>query len=802
MFWFDADDRPYPRVVPMSSNISFSGLASGLNTNALIQNLLRFNQQRINLLNQGVQKDTSSQTSFQGVTSRLQTLQTAATQLAQPQNSVFDNKTVTSSDTDLVTAAVGTGAQTGVTNLKVLSLAQADQIASQGFEDPTSQISQGTFQIQAGSKSATLTIDSTNNTLNGLATAINNAGIGVSATIVNTGSTMQPYRLLLSSTSTGTANAIHITNNLAASGGGVLKPNFETSEIGPAATGTGFTGTSAVSSAGTYTGSSNDTFTFTVTNGGAVGTDDGIQLSYSNRSGTQTGTITVNHADVDTAINVVDGVQVQFGAGTLDAGNSFSVNVFSPTVQKATDAQVQLGSGSGAVVVSSASNTVTNLVPGVSIKLQAADPTKTVQLNVNNDVDGMVKSITDFVNDYNDFAKYLDTQTKYTPGTGTNPGTSGPLNGIMSVRGLRTQVQQAILATAPDLSSQLNRLGAIGISPDSNGQLKIDTTQLRNVLSGSVAGVTMSDVKSLFSLQGQSDSAGVQFATGSAKTKSSSTPYTVHITQAAQRASITGSSAVAGSTVIDSSNNSLAVTIDGKTSGTITLASGTYTAQGLASELQTEINAAMTSKGGNVVVSVSGGNLSITSQRYGSASTVSMDSGSALAALGFDGTESATGTNVAGSYVVNGQTEAATGVGQILTGASTNSNTAGLSVVVTLTPSQVAPAGTDSNLTVTRGIASSVNSILTNMLDPVSGQITLIAKQFTSQIQADQADVNKQTDAMNAQQAALMRQFASLESVMANLQSQSALLSAAFGSGSGSTSSSTAPSLGKVSSSG
>lgn len=775
----------------MSSNISFSGLASGLNTNAMIQNLLRFNQQRITLLNQVVQKDTTQQTSFQGVTSRLQTLKNTASQLSPSQNSVFDNKIASVSDSDLVSVAVGTGAQSGVTNLKVLALAQADQIASQGFDDRNSEISQGTFQLQSGAKSVTLTIDSSNNSLSGLADAINNAGIGVSATIVNTGSTdprTQPYRLLLTASSTGTANSIKITNSLAASGGGAIHPNFATTEIGPAVTDATFSGTSSVASGGTYTGDSNDAFTFTVTSAGTVGTDDGIQLSYSNSSGSQTGTVTVNQADVDTLLTVVDGVQVKLGAGSLNAGDKFSVNVFAPVVQSAADARVQLGSGAGAVVIQSASNTVTNVIPGVSIKLQAADPNKTVQLNVTDDVEGAIKQITNFVNDYNAFASYLDTQTKYTPGSGTGSGTAGPLNGINSVRGLRSQVQQALLADTPNLSSQLNRLGALGISPDGSGQLKIDTTQLRNVLSGNVAGMGYGDLKSLFSMQGESSSAGIQFATGTASTKSTTTtPYTIHITQAAERASITGSNVVAPSTVIDNTNNSLVVTIDGKTSSTMTLASGTYTAQSLANELQKEINGAMTANGSSVSVSLDSGKLVVRSDRYGSASTVSIVSGSSLADLGFAGTESDVGADVAGSFVADGQTEAATGVGQILTGVSTNKNTAGLTVVVTMNPGQVPPGGVDSTMSVTRGIASSVQAMLDGMLDPVNGQMTLIAQQFTNQIQAAQADVTKQTAAMNLQQANLMRQFASMESAMANLQSQANLLTSAFGSNSIST---------------
>lgn len=778
----------------MSSNVSFSGLASGLNTQALVTNILRFNQQRITLLQQTVSTKTTQQSAFSGIQSRLNTLMGDANQLAMPQGSVFDNKTVNSSNTDLVTAAVGSGAKSGVTSIKVLALAQADQIASQGFEDPSGQISQGTIQIQAGSKSATLTIDSTNNTLSGLASSINNAQLGVTATIVNTGSTdprTQPYRLILTADNTGSANAVHITNNLAATSGSAVRPNFDTSEIGPAVTEAGFTGTSAVTSSGTYTGNSNDTFTFKVVTGGTVGTDNGIQLSYSNGDGTKTGTVSLDSTDADNPKAVVDGIQVQFGAGTLNANDQFTVSSFTPTIQTASDAQVQLGAGAGAVVVRSATNTVTNLIPGVTIKLQSADPTKTVQLNVSNDVDGATKAITNFVNDYNTFASYIDSTTKYTPGQGTTPGTAGPLNQSLSVRGLRTQVEALLTTISPDLPSQINRLGAIGITPDANGQLKIDQTQLSSVLNGTVAGVGFDDLKSLFGLQGESNSAGVQFATATAKTLSSSTPYTVHITQAATRASITGT-AVAASTVIDGTNNSLVVSLDGKTSSTITLASGTYTAQQLANEVQTEINAAMLPNGSTSTVSLDSGKLVIKSDRYGTASTISMNSGTALSAMGFAGTESSTGIDVAGSFVVNGVTEAATGVGQVLTGNSGNKNTDGLSLAVTLTPSQILAGGTDSTLKVTRGVASNVYATLNNMLDPTSGQITQIAKQFTDQITAAQKDVDTQTNAMNLQQTNLLRQFAQMESVMANLQAQSNLLTSAFGS---STSSSASISL-------
>ena len=68
---------------------------------------------------------------------------------------------------------------------------------------------------------------------------------------------------------------------------------------------------------------STDTYTFTVVNGGTVGTDNGIQLSYRNSSGTSTGTITLNGSDAGVFKNVAQGIQVQLGAGTLVAGQTF-----------------------------------------------------------------------------------------------------------------------------------------------------------------------------------------------------------------------------------------------------------------------------------------------------------------------------------------------------------------------------------------------------------------------------------------------------------------------------------------------
>ena len=117
--------------------------------------------------------------------------------------------------------------------------------------------------------------------------------------------------------------------------------------IGTASTAVGYTGTALPSSnsgAGTYTGTSNDAFTFTVLNSGTVGTDS-IQLSYTDSSGANSGTVTV--AAAGTPQDVVQGLKIALSAGNVVQGQSFTVKTYVPTVQQAANASVTFGSGSG-----------------------------------------------------------------------------------------------------------------------------------------------------------------------------------------------------------------------------------------------------------------------------------------------------------------------------------------------------------------------------------------------------------------------------------------------------------------------
>ncbi len=135
--------------------------------------------------------------------------------------SVFSKCRVASSNEDAITATVSSANNVGNYSITVSSLAQARTMASTGFADITSTATgTGTLIIKTGSNDpVTVTINSSNCTLNGVCNAINNAKAGVRASIINDGSST-PYRLMITAEETGTANSFTLTDNL--SGGQAL----------------------------------------------------------------------------------------------------------------------------------------------------------------------------------------------------------------------------------------------------------------------------------------------------------------------------------------------------------------------------------------------------------------------------------------------------------------------------------------------------------------------------------------------------------------------------------------------------
>ncbi|KEF31686.1 Flagellar hook-associated protein FliD [Marinobacter nitratireducens] len=190
------------------ASISSLGIGSGVLNADLVDQLV--NAERAPTENRLDSRTQQAQT----LISAYGTLKSAVTELRLPlrQLSAADNLkafSASSSNEDVEVTVDSTKASRGTYTVNVLGLAQSQSLASTTFADrDATSVGTGTLTISAGDESATLTIDGTNNTLQGLANEINEAGIGVSAGVVDTGS---GYRLVLSSEETGEANSISIS---------------------------------------------------------------------------------------------------------------------------------------------------------------------------------------------------------------------------------------------------------------------------------------------------------------------------------------------------------------------------------------------------------------------------------------------------------------------------------------------------------------------------------------------------------------------------------------------------------------
>lgn len=184
------------------SSVMFSGLATGLDTASIVAQLVELRRAPIYRL-QARRTGYEDKISALGtLKEKLLALQTAARDLDTAGE--FLSLISTSSDENIFTATAGLDAAPGTYNITVESLATARKMASQGYDSPMAAVGSGSFTYTVGGRTETLTLaDGT--TLEGLRDAINAGAEGISATIINDGSSDGGYRLVVSAQETGTA---------------------------------------------------------------------------------------------------------------------------------------------------------------------------------------------------------------------------------------------------------------------------------------------------------------------------------------------------------------------------------------------------------------------------------------------------------------------------------------------------------------------------------------------------------------------------------------------------------------------
>lgn len=753
---------------------SIDGIISGLDTTAIVEAIINAQRFQVNHLMQRQAEATNQVTTYNSISALVVALQTSISPLLKP--SAFTAATLSVSDTTAFSAtATGTVAP-GAHSITVESLATNNQLASQGFDDPTDSLGTGTIEISVGSgSSTTITLDSTNNTLTGLKNAINEAGIGVTASIINDGSAGNSYRLMLTAKESGSANSINLTTSLTGT-----EPNFKTSsfdavEQSPFATGTSVI---ALGSGASYSASENKTYSFTVAGSGEQTVGSGtITINWTD--GTNSGSIEVD--DVDTEVTLTgtgaDGLTVTFGAGTLVAGDKFDVQTFSPLIQAATDARISLGSTAGGgspITITSSSNTIKDLITGVTLELKSVT-TSAVTVTAAIDKDGITSKIRGMLDKYSKVMTAIDKQFSYNSETKTAGILLGDAFLLALQRGLRAPLSGAL----DDQSLSLKTLRSIGIHTIDNGTMGLaGSSLLSDKLESDLGGVI-----ALFTDSGSSTNSLVTFVGAGTNAVETKDGYDINISQTASRAELKTaeiSDPSSAPLTILSSANSFKLTINGVESDTLTLGAKTYsTGAALAAEVQTKIAADKFIGGRGVIVEWidlgDTGYLSLTSGSYGSSGSVvalASESNSALSVLGLGNG----GTHVAGEDVVgtiNG--ESATGSGRLLTGNSGNATTAGFSVQVDLTQSDLV-SGVESKVTFNRGFASRLQRASDSIARSIDGSIARRTKGIQNEIKDLQEQIDVQEARLAVRRDKLFQRFVELEVLLGQFQTQSTFL--------------------------
>lgn len=197
-------------------SITFSGLATGLDTDSIITQLMELERAPITRLETKKTEATERLEAYAQFKTTLDDLKSAVS--AMTLTSQVKSNSVSLS-TDAPFTATSANASSGSYNVAVKQLAQVQKTISDGWTSQTDALlGTGTFTLTNGGEDTVITVDSTNNSLSGLAAAINeqSGDTGIKASIINDGSAT-PYRLVL--TGTDSSTNFSVSSNLLAADG-------------------------------------------------------------------------------------------------------------------------------------------------------------------------------------------------------------------------------------------------------------------------------------------------------------------------------------------------------------------------------------------------------------------------------------------------------------------------------------------------------------------------------------------------------------------------------------------------------
>lgn len=154
---------------------------------------------------------------------------------------------------------------------------------------------------------------------------------------------------------------------------------------------------------------------------------------------------------------------------------------FSTTLQAAQDASLTVDG----LACTRSSNTITDVIPGVTLDLKSSDPARTVTVSLDRDTAEISKKLGALVEKYNAVIGWITSNNRYDAGTKT----AGPFFGEMVARSVWDDLRRVMQTSVTGLPDTMSRLLHVGITTDKDGVMSLDSSKLKSALASNFDGV-------------------------------------------------------------------------------------------------------------------------------------------------------------------------------------------------------------------------------------------------------------------------------------------------------------------------
>jgi flagellar hook-associated protein 2 len=131
------------------------------------------------------------------------------------------------------------------------------------------------------------------------------------------------------------------------------------------------------------------------------------------------------------------------------------------------------------LAATSAGNTFSDIIDGVTITVTAADVGNVHSLTISNDSKAVVEKLKKAITDFNAAAVTIAQLRRYNPTTKE----AGPLLGDAMLRGVESRLRNIVADTVSSGTEPYNSLASVGITTQQDGTLKLDESRLAAAMS-------------------------------------------------------------------------------------------------------------------------------------------------------------------------------------------------------------------------------------------------------------------------------------------------------------------------------